>query len=530
MAPRSCKSASSDTIDNSGFISIDSGGSLETPSLINTGSIVIGSGGALETIGQESLADYGALTNDGLLIVGGGAGDTSFDLGGGTLDIAPGTPFANVEIFGSISDGTIVLAGGTLTPSYSTIFDGMIFVGPLDVPAGGDVKIENGFTLLATGGGTPGTLDLTAGGMLDFLDNETLDNTVLLVGGSGTDEAIQESFQGTVTLTFGSHLAMTQTRGSLTLFGGAVFDNLGTMALSGGTLTESVPLFENAGTITLQGESFLVQSNASGPPASPDSNSGLLSIGAGSVFRTGAQSAGFANTGQITIAAGSTLDEQTSISLTALGSIANAGLLLFSGTLDLGGGTMDVKPGTSLADVAITGAVQNGTIFEDGGSLALAGATLSAIALLGPLAPGANAGVTVMNGLSVRSPAGAAPGTIDLTGGGEKIIVADNETLDNVVVRLDDTGNPNSLEETDNSQTLTLGGNAVVTQDTGFAELFGFTIPATVWSISAMSAWPAARSTRTFCRSPMPARWCWGAARISRSAMVMGSSIAARWC
>ena len=231
--------------------------------------------------------------------------------------------------------------------------------------------------------------------------------------------------------------------------------------------------------MTLNNETFFSLTstavNISGelPNLGPVINSGLLSIGAGSVYHAGIEPAGFQNTGRIVIDAGGTLDEQTSISLSALGSIANAGVLQFSGTLELGGGTMDVKPGTPLANVAITRRVQNGTILNGGGSLALNGATLSAVTFHGPLAPDANHTLTVANGLTVLTAAGGAPGNIDMSAGGVTLAFTDSETLDGVSLLMSNPGNDN-LEETNFDQTLALGGNAVLTFGTGSASLLGF--------------------------------------------------------
>ena len=249
--------------------------------------------------------------------------------------------------------------------------------------------------------------------------------------------------------------------------------------LSGGTIDETVIAFTNAGTIALSNETFFSLTNPAInipgelPNFKPVINSGLLSIGAASVYHTGIETAGFENTGHIAIDADGTLDEQTSISLAALGSIANAGLLQFSGTLDLGGGTMDVKPGTALSDVAITKVVQNGTILQDGGALALNGSTLNAITFLGPLAPAANDTITVMNGLTVLTAPGGTPGNLDMTAGGITLAFADSETLDGMSLLMSNPGN-NNLSETKFDQTLALGSNAGPTLGAGSASLLGF--------------------------------------------------------
>ena len=99
------------------------------------------------------------------------------------------------------------------------------------------------------------------------------------------------------------------------------------------------------------------------------------------------------------------LDQNVTLAqLTGTGSINNAGgQLALGGTLDLGGGTLDVASSSPFSSLSISGTVQNGTIAIGDGVLALPGATLDAITVLGTLSLGTLAGgysVTVNDGLT----------------------------------------------------------------------------------------------------------------------------------
>lgn len=141
------------------------------------------------------------------------------------------------------------------------------------------------------------------------------------------------------------------------------FDNFGTLSLEGGTLDVSGVHFHNHGTVLLT-----------------DAATEALRFDAGGI----ATIAEATLTTQVEFAAGVTdfvnrgvivadrVQFDNSVSLASLGTIGGA--LVFAGTLDLGGGTLDAS---AYASVTITGTVENGTLVAGTGRLTLDGATLS---------------------------------------------------------------------------------------------------------------------------------------------------------
>ncbi|WP_264715241.1 Hint domain-containing protein [Limobrevibacterium gyesilva] len=123
-------------------------------------------------------------------------------------------------------------------------------------------------------------------------------------------------------------------------------------------------------------------------------------------------------------------DSETITADSVLLNAANASLSI-AGTLVLGGAQalLTLKAGALKG----AGTIQGGAVKGSGGVLAMSG-TLDGVTVLGTLAPGRFTPISVRNGLTVKTVAGASPGTIDLTGGA--LTVLDSETLDNVVIGL----------------------------------------------------------------------------------------------
>ncbi len=137
--------------------------------------------------------------------------------------------------------------------------------------------------------------------------------------------------------------------------------------------------------------------------------------------------------------------------------LAAAGAVLaVAGTLTLGGtqALLDLHAGV----LALGGSLQGGTLRLSGGTLAGNGGTLDAMRVLGTLTPSRFQPVSVVNGLTVQTLAGAAPGSIDLTAGA--LSVLDSETLDQVAISL---GSPFGALRAPAGGTLTLGPSASLT-------------------------------------------------------------------
>jgi hypothetical protein len=147
-----------------------------------------------------------------------------------------------------------------------------------------------------------------------------------------------------------------------------VLRNEGAITLSGGTLAVSGQSFVNSGSVTVTDLTEQQLVNAGGTPViQPQVLPGKLLISA--------EVAQFSNTG--TILAG-TVEFDNSIGLDALSHIS--GQIVVDGTLDLGGGTLDV---TQYPSLSIPGLVRDGTIIAPG--TALAGGTLENVTVQGAL-------------------------------------------------------------------------------------------------------------------------------------------------
>jgi hypothetical protein len=453
---------------NTGTISIGGGAVLTTGSsgtFDNTGSISIAAGGTLNLQGTVGLAELGAITGAGRVEL---TSSGTLELGTGTLDLGTSTTFTNLLINGLVQGGTIVTGAGTLSFGNSATLDGVTVLGTL-APGDESVAIEGGLTVKTPAGALPGTIDLRGGTYLYFRDNETLDNAVVLTGSPAGTANFQDVVGSGITLTLGSHLQFYQTGYTDQMYfpySGDAFVNNGTMALAGGTFNDYGTTFNN-GTIALSaGENFTVQG------AYTFANAGSISIGAGSVFNTG-NGGTFSNTGSIFIAAGGTLDLQGTVLPAALGAISGPGEVEIGGTLELGTGTLNVAPATTFAHLLINGLVVGGTILENGGTVAFGNsATLDGVTVLGTLAPG-YANVVIEGGLTVKTAAGALPGTIDLRGD-TSLYFRDSETLDNAVVL---TGSPAGTDyfydNVGGNITLTLGSHLLFEQ-TGYTDQLGF--------------------------------------------------------
>ena len=461
------------TITGGGTLVIDAGETLD----LGGGTLELGAGQAFSTVvlsgtitdGTIEYDSTGALINSGGTITsnvtvqgtdGIGAQTTISgldNLGGGTLDIALGTANSNVLLDGTISDGTLKLAGGLFTESYGTL-EGMTVLGSLSVSNA--LYISDGLTVKTAAGGLPGSILLADPSQsLIFLDSETLDNVSVAVTGSYNDTVTDTSG----TLTLGSHATLTyDTTGEGYLEGSIV--NRGQIAVTSGVLYAETTSLTNAGTITATGSADFYEDGTT------FTNSGLLAIGAGATAYL-TNSTSFSNTGTVTVAAGGTLDLAGTYSLAALGSVvvAPGGLVDLTGTLDLGGGTLDILAGSAFGNLEVSGDLVGGTLKPDTGTYNLSGATLDGDTVLGPLAVSST--VYVEDGLTVETAAGGLPGSILLADPSQSLIFLDSETLDNVSIAV--TGSYNDTV-TDSYGTLTLGSHATLTYDTtDYGYLYG---------------------------------------------------------
>ncbi len=345
-------------------------------SYANSGTIAVAAGATFDLTADTTLAGLGRIDNSGGEI---GIGGT-LDLGGGTLALAPGGPFSDLLLSGTVRGGTIAPAGGKLAVQSGT-FDAVTYAGRLDLSALGTLAtldVVNGLSVQA------GTVDVTgAGDTLQFLDSETLDHLTLNLGSAaGSDAALRGDPTGTLAL--GPDTVLNGAGGQMTVSADA-FVNQGRIAEAGGVLgISATTTLTNAGTIVVGG-------TASGATlqAANLSNSGSIAIGAGdtlvlqSVTYDGQPApAGFTNTGTIQMTPGSELVLDTSTTLARLGAVGGSGGTLeiaprqnwFSshtgGVLDLGGGTLVIGGASPFSELILDGTIENGVVLVmPGGTL-----------------------------------------------------------------------------------------------------------------------------------------------------------------
>ena len=152
------------------------------------------------------------------------------------------------------------------------------------------------------------------------------------------------------------------------------------------------------------------------------------------------------------------------------------------GTLTNSGSTLTVGLGSALGTVVLPsgGTIVGGTIVDQGSGVEFQSGTLSGVTYDGTmdLSPN-NSTVYIANGLTANNQAGAAPGTINLTGVSDSIYFEGNQTFNNATINLGSTSgyydNIYNYDTNNTGSVLTLGPNVIVNQavneTSGYAEL-----------------------------------------------------------
>lgn len=506
--------AALDQMINSGEVRVGSDGVLNLAlqsGFDNTGSLAIEAGGTLALLGSMTLTDLTSIsgvTNEGVLELLG-----TLDLQAGTLTVAPDTLFNIVQVSddGTITSGTILPAGGTLTAQGGTLAN-VTVLGPFEVGDDSFLTTTGTFAVQDAGGG-PGTITFGSASALKILG-------ALAIGQAGA--------LGTIT--------MANDRASLLFDNGGTLDDVFLDAagdLSGITATDAPLLlgpdliavmnspefqfqgsFINQATITIAAGTTYVegiagigtfdnQGSIGVGPASLNLrdgtfvNTGAIEVAGGGTLTIGPQTS-LINTGAITLDAGATLarlDNTTLSDLTGGGIVNNGGTLVVSGLLDLQGGTMDIAPTGLFSTVDVTehGTIVNGTIVQNGGFFSPSGGILDEVVLRGGLDIPLFETIHAINGLTVSDTTGTAPGTvtvgfggtlavgggltlgaaarpgvIDMTSDLSALRVLDSFTLDDTTVMIRGDSNQLSVE----SAILTLGTSVIV--DLAASTFYGF--------------------------------------------------------
>ena len=240
---------------NTGVINIGSGATLSNYFQIgfsNSGLINIAAGGTLQTNGYQTLATLGDLTGGGTLDITG-----TLDLQGGTLDLSPGSIYANLRLDGgTLENGTVIEDGATLGFNNQVYLDNITLDGEMQTD-GASVYLLDSFVGAQTDGSLPGTIDMSPGGGLGFTATATLDHVKVISSGNGTSANGIYMSGNDQTLTLGAHAIYQQDGGVQNIqnpfyyYYDNAFVNDGSLNLSGGVMGFSGLNVTNAGTITL---------------------------------------------------------------------------------------------------------------------------------------------------------------------------------------------------------------------------------------------------------------------------------------
>ncbi|MBV9749502.1 MAG: hypothetical protein JO157_11875, partial [Acetobacteraceae bacterium] len=319
-------------IRNQGAITVESNQTLHVDSgFTNAGTLTVNYGGRVLVGGTTSLALFTALeagiTGTGTLGLDAGA---ILDLGGGTLNLAAGTPLDGATMLGTIRNGTVTATGGTLAPGGLTL-DGVTWEGTL-AAAGGSLTLLDDAQVQAAGG-SAGLLDATR--LTGALSISGAFNQASILLGGGTLQA------GTAGAQLGSGTALTLGAGATVA--GTVTD-AGSVSLSNGHATLAGS-FTNAGSITLEDGTLTAAGLTNSGTITLDGNSTLQLAGAAVLGGTVA----FGSTGANRLAFGAAGYDSATLSNFRYGDTVDLGGLAYGGGLELNlqGSTLQVLKGTT---------------------------------------------------------------------------------------------------------------------------------------------------------------------------------------
>ncbi len=423
-------------------------------------------GGTLTVTNGSLLLDSGGVLNDG--------STGSLVVNGGTFTLGAGSTIKG----GKVQIGT----GGTLNANGG-VLNATTLVGALNLTApGANLVVSGGLS-----GGAGAAIAVTGdSAVLKFAAGvQTIDNTVISIGGSISDFINMLSASGTLTtLTFGANASVNQAgtlatinntsasasdsiinkgviratfNGGTLLIGGGAFTNQGAINVNlGDTLCSASSNFTNSANISVLGGSTASIGGAS------FTNSGTFNISAGStasIFSTSVSNSGTINVftkgtldlsraptgaGKIT-AVDSTIALMSTVTVPEINMITSrsGGEVYLEGTLTNTGGTLNVGAGTGVGLVDLTGKIIGGIIHDAGLGMAFTPADLFTTAVLqGVTYQGAldlsetQASLEVTGGITVTGTGGTGPGVINLTGSNANLTLQGSQTLDNATVRL----------------------------------------------------------------------------------------------
>jgi hypothetical protein len=510
------------SVTNAGLFSIGTGSDIvinsNEVSFANSGTVAV-AGGTLSLDGSFSVAGLGSvvLSNGGKLTI-----DADATLGntGATLSLGTGAAIGSLTLAGTITGGAIHDAGGGILAAGGTL-SGVAYAGALSLSGyEASLTLTGGTTIAAASGSGPGTISVTGEDSdLRLLGSQTIANDVIELGASNdynADVSIADSGgPSTITLAAGSSVLVTGEyagiSGSVTYssaqgtdgltgdvfvnngtiadsvadsyFGleAAIYDNNGSINVTGGaTLQIDSGTLVNAGTLSLSGGAGLQVYAGFDDISAGFTNTGLVTIGAGTYAYLDSGEVTLANSGTIALAGG-TLSLAGSFTVAELGSVAvsNGGGILIDvdSILDNTGTTLSVGAATALGTLAVEGTILGGTIADAGGGLSFievynyqfgtySYGGLDAVTYEGVLAVSSDDTVVITGGIALTGASGSGAGSINLTALYSELDFASTETLNSVTVSIGSAYGGSTLSAYSSSgyTTLTLGKFVTIKQ------------------------------------------------------------------
>jgi hypothetical protein len=476
------------TFANQGSIAVANGATLTLASGVftDTGSLTVNSatlalGG---TFAASELANLGSvtLTNGTVSITG------TAENAGGTLVIGTGSTIAGqigeIALAGTLLGGAVQDGGDGLSFAPGTgVLDGVTYEGVLDLSEGGVVTLEGGASVVGVGVPGPASiLDTGAGSSLLLQGSETLNSAVVTLGNAGTAAVLGTSdawlASSATTAVLGQNLTLQQAASLATIEANGspyalgfsdtlIGEGLIAGAIAGGQLHISgYGTFINQGSISL--------SNGDTLTAAPSvfSNTGTISVGAGSTAILGGPAPFFgvsapswSNSGDI-IVSGGTLVLAGNVETSQLGRVSvTGGTISLTGTLDNAGTTLTLGS-ASMPSLSLAGTIVGGTLDDPGADLSVGAAgipVLDGVQYQGTLSLGGSSEtLRVRDGLSLA-------GTATITGAGAALGFWGTQEFDNASVQIGASGTASAIDVEHDygltaGSTLTLGPSLTVTQ------------------------------------------------------------------
>ena len=354
---------------------------LDVPASI--GDVTLNAGGTASLLVQSTLTLGGSLILAGGTLTGGGTVDGSQVIGafGGGLTVTQATIAAtetasnSLDVTGALSLAAGSYGGGTLDLNAFSAHasETLATLGSVTLDAGETLVFSNSDPLhgMATGPAAGNVAFVIGGDTVNrgLIYSNVTAGSLLLSGASfqnagqvrlatndepGMSLAQYTTSRAGIRTSTGGTLPYTRTWAPSLRITAARFDNTGTIVGNGATLIASGATFTNEGSIEFV--------DAATQVAITTGTTGVIgTVTLASLVTIGAGVTTFGNTGSI---AAGTITFNDNLTLAELGGLT--GHIVFAGTLDLQGGTLDLGSFGAGSSVSFSGVVENGTIVTQG--------------------------------------------------------------------------------------------------------------------------------------------------------------------